>query len=235
MLAVYALIAFGFLWGYYIFFETLWDGQTPGKRRARLRVIRSDGLPIGFAEAAIRNLVRMVDFLPAYYGVGVVAMFVDGRSRRLGDLAAGTLVVRDKGMITLESLEKEREALMTGRLAAGTGDPGEPANSPSAMASTEMTVSEVTALEYPAEIGRVVSPTYEANEAPGWPVHRLNEADLRLAEDFLRRRGELANREALGRQIARRLQERMELSPAQTNDVNPEAFLLQVLQKRQES
>lgn len=102
--AVLGLIAFGFFWGYYIFWEMLWAGQSPGKRWIGLRVIRRDGTPVTLSESIIRNLIRLVDFLPAYYGVGVVAMFIDEQTRRLGDLAAGTLVVRDKAAITLESL-----------------------------------------------------------------------------------------------------------------------------------
>jgi uncharacterized RDD family membrane protein YckC len=104
LIAAFGLIAFAFFWGYYIFFEMLWNGQSPGKRWAGLRVIRTDGTPITLAESIVRNLVRIVDFLPAYYGVGVVTMFVNGQSRRLGDLAAGTLVVRDRAAVTLESL-----------------------------------------------------------------------------------------------------------------------------------
>ena len=104
LIAAFGLIAFAFFWGYYIFFEMLWNGQSPGKRWAGLRVIRTDGTPITLAESIVRNLVRLVDFLPAYYGVGVVTMFVNGQSRRLGDLAAGTLVVRDRVAVTLESL-----------------------------------------------------------------------------------------------------------------------------------
>ena len=103
-LAVMSLIAFAFFWGYYIFFELLWNGQSPGKRLIGLRVIRKDGTPITLTESIVRNLIRLIDFLPAYYGIGVVAMFVDGQSRRLGDMAAGTLVVRDRAAITLESL-----------------------------------------------------------------------------------------------------------------------------------
>jgi uncharacterized RDD family membrane protein YckC len=102
--AVAGLIAFAFFWGYYIFFEMIWNGQSPGKRWIGLRVIRIDGTPITLAESIIRNLIRLVDFLPAYYGVGVVAMFINEQSRRLGDLAAGTLVVHDRATVTLESL-----------------------------------------------------------------------------------------------------------------------------------
>ena len=84
----------------------IWNGQTPGKRLARLRVIRLDGRPVTLSESLIRNLVRLVDFLPAFYGVGVVTMFIHPQSRRLGDLAAGTLVVHERGKtVSLASLE----------------------------------------------------------------------------------------------------------------------------------
>jgi uncharacterized RDD family membrane protein YckC len=104
LVAVFTLLAFALFWGYYIFFEVAWNGRSPGKKWAALRVIRSDGSPITLTESIIRNLVRLVDFLPLYYALGVLTMFIDGRSRRLGDLAAGTLVVRDGGAVTLESL-----------------------------------------------------------------------------------------------------------------------------------
>jgi uncharacterized RDD family membrane protein YckC len=96
LIAIYSLIGFAFFWGYYIFFELISNGQSPGKRWVGLRVIRTDGMPISLAESLIRNLVRTVDFLPAAYGVGVVTMFINSQSRRLGDLAAGTLVVYDR-------------------------------------------------------------------------------------------------------------------------------------------
>jgi uncharacterized RDD family membrane protein YckC len=102
--ALEVLLAFAILWGYYIVFELLWNGQSPGKRVIGLRVVREGGRPITFVGSAIRNLIRIVDFLPALYGIGVVVMFVDRRSRRLGDLAAGTLVVKERRGITLASL-----------------------------------------------------------------------------------------------------------------------------------
>ncbi len=104
LFALFGLVSFAFFWGYYIFFEMIWNGQSPGKRWVGLRVIRTDGTPITLTETLVRNLVRLVDFLPAYYGIGVVAMFINDQSRRLGDLAAGTLVVHDRTTITLESL-----------------------------------------------------------------------------------------------------------------------------------
>jgi uncharacterized RDD family membrane protein YckC len=104
VLALFGLIAFAFFWGYYILFEMIWNGQSIGKRWLGLRVIKTDGTPITLTESIVRNLIRLVDFLPAYYGVGVVTMFINDQSRRLGDLAAGTLVVHDRGAVTLESL-----------------------------------------------------------------------------------------------------------------------------------
>lgn len=104
LFAIFGLISFAFFWGYYILFEMIWNGQSPGKRWVGLRVLRMDGTPITLPESVIRNLVRLVDFLPVYYGVGVVTMFVSEQSRRLGDMAAGTLVVHDRSTITLDSL-----------------------------------------------------------------------------------------------------------------------------------
>lgn len=104
LLAVGSILSFLFLWGYYLLFELISNGQSPGKRAIGLRVVRVGGRPITFVASAIRNLVRLVDFLPGFYGIGVVVMFADGRSRRLGDLAAGTLVVKEQQVVTLASL-----------------------------------------------------------------------------------------------------------------------------------
>ena len=108
ILGILFVVSFIFFWGYYIFFEILWNGQTPGKRWVGLRVIRVDGTPVTAAEVVIRNLVRTIDMLPGAYGVGVVTMFVNSQSRRLGDLAAGTLVVHDNKTTRLEDLRSDR-------------------------------------------------------------------------------------------------------------------------------
>lgn len=81
-------------WAYFVLFEWLWDGRTLGKRLFGLRVIGADGSPASFVAILVRNLVRVVDFLPAFYGLGLLAIVVTGRAQRLGDLAAGTFVVR---------------------------------------------------------------------------------------------------------------------------------------------
>src|SRR5882762_1406218 len=82
------------IWAYFILLEWLWNGQTIGKRLYRLRVINEDGSPAQFTAVLIRNLLRLVDFLPALYGLGVLVIVLSPKSQRLGDLAAGTYVVR---------------------------------------------------------------------------------------------------------------------------------------------
>lgn len=95
-IAISTLVLFGLNWGYFTLFEALWNGRTPGKRVARIRVIQESGRAIGIFESMARNFIRYIDFLPGCYAVGVIAMFVTRRHQRLGDLAAGTLVVRDR-------------------------------------------------------------------------------------------------------------------------------------------
>jgi uncharacterized RDD family membrane protein YckC len=93
--AIVIFLIFLFNWGYFTLFEAFWNGRTPGKRVARIRVIQRSGRPIGLLESMARNLVRYVDQIPFFYAVGVITMFVTRQHQRLGDLAAGTLVVRD--------------------------------------------------------------------------------------------------------------------------------------------
>lgn len=92
--ALGGIIVFALFWGYYIAFEVTTNGQTLGKRALGLRVIKEGGYPIGLADAAIRNLVRIVDFLPFFYATGLLCMVINRRWQRLGDLAAGTLVIK---------------------------------------------------------------------------------------------------------------------------------------------
>lgn len=93
-----ALIAVLFVtyWGYYIYGEVVRNGRTPGKRVMRIRVVREDGSRVGVLDSAIRNIVRIVDLLPGTYAVGVIAMVLSGTSQRLGDMAAGTVVIADE-------------------------------------------------------------------------------------------------------------------------------------------
>ncbi|MGA7110351.1 MAG: RDD family protein [Terracidiphilus sp.] len=94
--AIFTLSLFLLNWGYFTLFEAFWHGRTPGKRVARIRVIQQSGRAIGIFESMARNFIRYVDQIPFFYAVGVIAVFATRQHQRLGDLAAGTLVVRDR-------------------------------------------------------------------------------------------------------------------------------------------
>jgi uncharacterized RDD family membrane protein YckC len=85
---------------YFILFEGLWNGQTPGKKAVGIRVRMLDGTPVTFAGALGRNLLRPADMLPGPYLLGVVAMFLNPRSQRVGDLVSSTIVVHERRPIT---------------------------------------------------------------------------------------------------------------------------------------
>jgi len=93
VIAVLILCYFVIIWGYYIFFETVWNGETPGKRWMGLRVIKDGGYPVDFRSVVVRNLLRAADTLPLLYSLGMVVALLHRRYQRLGDMAAGTLVI----------------------------------------------------------------------------------------------------------------------------------------------
>jgi len=95
--AVLIVILFLIVSGYFAFFEWMWNGQTPGKRWLKLRVIREDGRPVTFWEAAVRNLLRSFDMMPApFYSIGLISVFISSTDQRIGDMVAGTVVVRER-------------------------------------------------------------------------------------------------------------------------------------------
>ncbi len=87
--------AFLLFFGYFIFFEWLFEGRTPGKRLTGLRVVRDGGFPLDFTSAVVRNVVRILEFGIGFYSISAVATVLSPMNRRLGDMAAGTLVVRE--------------------------------------------------------------------------------------------------------------------------------------------
>jgi uncharacterized RDD family membrane protein YckC len=93
--AITSIATFMLFFGYFFILEGLWHGRTPGKAAQRLRAVRVDGQPMSTAQMFVRNIVRIVDFLPAYYLIGCISIAITKRSQRLGDLAAGTLVIRE--------------------------------------------------------------------------------------------------------------------------------------------
>lgn len=111
---VFLLFLFVLEWAYCVGFEWLWSGRTPGKRALGLRVMRTDGCPVTFLDAVIRNLLRAADGLPVFlvlpfYGLGALLCLVTPRQQRIGDLVAGTMVIRERGAMlekALPSLDK---------------------------------------------------------------------------------------------------------------------------------
>lgn len=100
VIAVLIIFVFFIFSSYFIFFEWLWNGQTPGKRLLKLRVIREDGRPITLWESVARNLLRVFDAVPGFilpiYSVGLITVFLSTRDQRVGDIFAGTVVIRER-------------------------------------------------------------------------------------------------------------------------------------------
>jgi uncharacterized RDD family membrane protein YckC len=178
-LAFLIIVIFLIFWGYFVIFETIWNGQTPGKRASKLRVIRRSGQPIGAGEAMIRNLVRLVDMLPGFYGIGLVAMFVDKEGRRLGDLAAGTIVIREGAYTRLHDV---RVPEATASLAPSQNIYPQPASAPYSAASPETYNPRPT----------------PPDPLPGVSLRELANEDYRLIREMLMRfsRGEMPQERA---------------------------------------
>jgi uncharacterized RDD family membrane protein YckC len=94
--AVFSILFFLVFFAYDVLFEVRSRGRTLGKRWTGLRVVRTGGRPITFVPSCVRNVMRVVDILPAFYAIGMLSIFVTARNQRLGDLAAGTLIVRER-------------------------------------------------------------------------------------------------------------------------------------------
>ena len=96
MQAVITLVSFICILAYYPFFELRNNGQSPGKKIFGLRVVRDGGLPINISSSLIRNILRIADLMPGAYGVGLVTVFFNKTNKRLGDISAGTMVIKDR-------------------------------------------------------------------------------------------------------------------------------------------
>lgn len=190
VMALYFIITFALFFGYYFVFEWLWDGQTPGKRYFGLRVLMSNGLPLTQWSALARNAVRIVDFLPLCYGFGSLIAVSNQLNQRMGDLVAGTIVVRETKQ------QKERKPLTINEaveafLNAATTVPGQKVDSKPFEEDEELHV----------EIAPSLNPEAVALS------HQLSREDYELTRDFLARRTALPTqaRERLGRALASRL------------------------------
>ena len=108
ILAFILSIVLALMTGYFLLFEWLMRGQTPGKKVLKIRVIRDDGTPVTIREVFVRNVVRLVDFLPGFYAVGVLFMFPSRLSKRLGDIAAGTIVIKEEQLNYSAAADRKR-------------------------------------------------------------------------------------------------------------------------------
>ena len=203
--AVFTITIFLLNWGYFTLFEAFWHGRTPGKRVARIRVIQQSGRAIGIFESMARNFIRYVDQIPFFYAVGVIAVFATRQHQRLGDLAAGTLVVRDR--------EQETP------LWADTGVPAD--RSSSVGWGTGIRTFTAPALSQPAALPEPhVSVALSSSG-----IARLSATDLEVLEGFFARRLDLPlhTRQLLAQRIAEAIQAKsgLEIPP----DVSVETFL----------
>jgi uncharacterized RDD family membrane protein YckC len=181
---IWLLVSFLLFVLYFPILEGLWNGQTLGKRLMRIRVLGDRGEPVTVTQVTIRNLVRLVDFLPVLYGVGITTLFVQGGSKRLGDFAAGTVVVRDRDRIRLKDLVRAAGPLEAAR---------EPV--PAASIWADRQPQALTPAAPPAAVGRFPAETrYEA------AVRRMPPALHRFVVAYAGRRQQLS--EARRRHLA---------------------------------
>jgi len=118
VMASMLLAMFSLYYGYFAAFEALWNGQTPGKRLLRIRVIKDTGRPMTPSESVGRNLMRIVDQLPFMYGVGIVSVALSRQNKRLGDFVAGTIVVHERELQDVRPLWHAPQSSSTARYGA---------------------------------------------------------------------------------------------------------------------
>jgi uncharacterized RDD family membrane protein YckC len=118
-LALTITLNFVLTWGWHVYFETRRQGRTPGKRALKLRVIDARGLPVSLYQSLVRNITRALDFAPAFYGIGAIAVMLTPARRRIGDVVADTLVVRDTQPLTYKgqlASDRRHNSLRTPRV-----------------------------------------------------------------------------------------------------------------------
>jgi len=195
--AIFTITLFALNWGYFTLFEAFWHGRTPGKRVARIRVIQRSGRAIGIFESMARNLIRYVDQFPFFYAIGVVAVFATRQHQRLGDLAAGTLVVRDR----------EEETPLWADTGVSTDG-----SSPAGWNTGNRTF---TAPVFAPTISASAMEPHRSVLLDASGIAKLSSADLQVLEGFFARRLDLplSTRQALADRIARAIQAKSGLQP----------------------
>jgi uncharacterized RDD family membrane protein YckC len=216
--AFFWVFVFLLLFGYHVFFEVLNSGRTVGKLAAGLRVVRLDGGPVSFRTSVVRNVLRIVDVLPGFYPVGlyvvgVISVLVTARNQRVGDLAAGTLVVRDPHGAGLPSAGSAYAAQSSTRPPPDPSPPGYSGPLPYAGRG-------------PAESYAAPPPPPGASDHDlwGWDVSAITVDELATVRRFLERRGglDVAARRRLAGQLVERLAPKVAGAP---QDLPEEAFL----------
>lgn len=217
---VQLLTAFGILflfvvfYVYYFFFEWLWDGQTPGKRLMKLRVMQADGMPISYWHALVRNILRIADFLPFFYGAGALVAILNDSNRRIGDIVAGTIVAKERGDLGKEKVLDIRAAV-DNFLSAGTvPQPARVADETSKQSTPQSTIRNPHSEKPDAETAILLA--------------RLDAQDYELVRDFQSRRATLPlpARTRLANSLCARLAAKLGIeTPPETE---AEEFLMEV-------
>jgi uncharacterized RDD family membrane protein YckC len=204
-IGIAVLIVFVMHWGYFALFEALNNGRTPGKQVAKIRVIHQSGRGINFVESLARNLVRYVDSLPSFYAIGIIVIFMSRRNQRLGDMVAGTLVVRDREVDSPHWGESASRTFTAPTLIA-----------PSPITPAGSSQTSPDSWDRPPHL-RVV--------LPATALAKLSGSDLEVLEGFFGRRldMDMATRAALASRIAAGLCAKSGLAIPQ--DTSVETFL----------
>jgi len=198
---IFFLIVFLLQWGYFALFEAFDHGRTPGKIVAKIRVIHQSGRGINFVEALARNLVRFVDYLPGFYAVGVIAIFISKRNQRLGDMVAGSLVVRDREVDAPRwSQNSGRPLSLYSPAAAQPVPPGSPQSRGPQEAAFASWGGQTSS-------GPWGAPPHLRVVLPAPALAKLSASDLEVLEGFFARRldMDLTTRAALASRIAQAL------------------------------
>jgi uncharacterized RDD family membrane protein YckC len=110
LVAALLFVVFLLMYGYFAIFEIIWNGQTPGKRIAGIRVVKDSGRPLTAAETIGRNLLRIVDQLPGFYAIGMLVALLNAQNKRIGDFIAGSIVVREASLSELKPVWQTPDA-----------------------------------------------------------------------------------------------------------------------------
>ena len=214
------------LLGYNFLFEWLWDGQTPGKRWLGLRVMQSDGMLAGTWPIFVRNMLRAVDFLPSFYGVGALVALINPHNRRIGDLVAGTVVARERHDATRSKILDINEAAEAFLSSFDATRISAPSQATIAAASVTASFSNGTA---------AMPSTGENGEGAPIPLWLLTDEDRELLHHYVQRRDKLQGdaRSRLAQSLGARLSTRLGYSTP--SRAESEAFLHTILLSMQQN